>query len=64
VDMLVLEPSGLPFTMTGFLDFSPKAARAGIEYGRSTALTALEKWPAADKLRAAARADVTAGRQT
>jgi NTE family protein len=44
VEMLLIEPTGLPFTASGFLKFSPDAAREFINHGRELAAKALASW--------------------
>ncbi|MGP4050460.1 patatin-like phospholipase family protein [Streptomyces sp. 2A115] len=44
VEMLLIKPTGLPFTASGFLDFNPCTAHEVIERGRETAAKALASW--------------------
>jgi NTE family protein len=50
VDLRLLEPADLPFSLTGFLDFGPAQATRLIEYGRRQTLELLEDWPVARRL--------------
>jgi NTE family protein len=45
VELLLIEPTGLPFTTSGFLRFDPDDARRLIEHGRTAAERALAEWP-------------------
>ncbi|GIH77829.1 patatin-like phospholipase family protein [Planobispora longispora] len=45
VDLLLIEPEGVEFTMTGFLDFSTRTAARFIEFGHAQAERALRGWP-------------------
>lgn len=48
VELLLIEPTGLPFTASGFLKFGPDEAREFIGHGREIATKALASWaPAA-----------------
>ncbi|MGW8376822.1 patatin-like phospholipase family protein [Streptomyces sp. ODS28] len=44
VDMLLIEPSGMPFTASGFLRFRPDVARRVMEHGQEVAAKALASW--------------------
>jgi len=48
VGLLLIEPKGRQFTVTGLLDFSREAARDLMEHGRKQAEEALRDWPALD----------------
>ncbi|WP_084704641.1 patatin-like phospholipase family protein [Phaeacidiphilus oryzae] len=50
VDLRLLEPADLPFSLTGFLDFAPDQAARLIEYGRAQAMELLNEWPTAQRL--------------
>jgi NTE family protein len=45
VELLLIEPAGLPFTASGFLRFSPGEARRVIDHAQKTATGALASWP-------------------
>lgn len=44
VEMLVIEPSGMPITASAFLRFRPDVARKVMEHGQETAAKALASW--------------------
>jgi NTE family protein len=46
VAMLLIEPTGVPFTASGFLRFNPDEARRIMAHGRDVAGKALADWPA------------------
>jgi len=48
VHLLLIEPEGREFTVSGFLDFSPGTARDLMAHGRERAARALRDWPALD----------------
>lgn len=51
VPMLLLEPTGMPFTASGFLRFRPEVAREVMAHGQETAAKALASWPELDRVR-------------
>ncbi|NGO10141.1 patatin-like phospholipase family protein [Streptomyces sp. HC44] len=54
VEMLLIEPTGMPFTASGFLDFNPRTAREVIDRGREIAAKALASWAPVSTARAGA----------
>lgn len=52
VDLLLIEPRGRRFTVTGLLDFSPDVACDLMAHGREQAARALRDWPALDEVMA------------